>query len=101
MVENDVAEMARPLADRDWDRVLAILDQGELGSCTGNAGTGSLGTEPFYSAGEKSVSRDPDDAGAGEEFAVQPYSDASRVDAYQGSTRPTTPVPRGWRSARF
>lgn len=88
MVENDVAEMARPLADHSWDRVLAILDQGELGSCTGNAGTGALGTEPFYSAVGKSVLGDPHDAAAGEAFAVQLYSDASQVDAYQGTYPP-------------
>lgn len=29
-------------------RRIPILDQGNLGSCTGNAGIGCLGTEPFY-----------------------------------------------------
>jgi hypothetical protein len=27
-----------------WQRAIPILDQGQLGSCTGNAGTGFLGT---------------------------------------------------------
>jgi hypothetical protein len=29
-------------------RRIAILDQGQLGSCTGNAGVGCLGTDPYY-----------------------------------------------------
>jgi len=31
MVENDVLEMGQPLQDREWERVLVILDQGALG----------------------------------------------------------------------
>src|SRR5205814_2742391 len=42
MVENDVHEMGKSLGDQSWERVLAVLDQGQLGSCTGNAGTGAL-----------------------------------------------------------
>lgn len=29
-------------------RRIPVLDQGDLGSCTGNAGVGCLGTDPFY-----------------------------------------------------
>lgn len=29
-----------------WDRVIPVLDQGNVGSCTGNAATGHLGTQP-------------------------------------------------------
>jgi hypothetical protein len=31
-----------------WTRRIPVLDQGDLGSCTGNAATGVLGSEPFY-----------------------------------------------------
>ncbi len=89
MVENDVREMGKPLADQQWERVLAILDQGQLGSCTGNAGTGALGTQPFYDAAGKAVLPAPDDAKAGEEFAVQLYSDATKVDPFPGEYPPT------------
>jgi hypothetical protein len=86
MIENDVHEMGRPLADQSWERVLAVLDQGHLGSCTGNAGTGALGTQPFYEAVGREVL--PADAADAEKFAVQLYSDATVVDGYPGSYPP-------------
>jgi hypothetical protein len=88
MVENDAQEMAGGWKDQRWDRVLAILDQGHLGSCTGNAGTGALGTQPFYDAVGSSVLPTAGDAKAAEEFAVQLYSDASVADGYPGSYPP-------------
>jgi hypothetical protein len=84
MVENDVQEMGMSLRDCEWERVMTVLDQGQLGSCTGNAGTGALGTQPFYDAFGSGVLPKPDDATAGEEFAVQLYSDATVVDGYPG-----------------
>jgi hypothetical protein len=88
MVENDVRQMGKQLANQRWNRVLVILDQGQLGSCTGNAGTGALGTEPFYDAAGKSVLPAPDDAAAAEEFAVALYSDATKVDGSPGEYPP-------------
>ena len=88
MVENDVQAMGRPLKNQSWERALAILDQGNLGSCTGNAGTGALGTQPFYDAAGKAVLPAANDAVAGEQFAVQLYSDATKVDAYPGTYPP-------------
>jgi hypothetical protein len=84
MVENDVQEMGKSLRDCEWERVLTVLDQGQLGSCTGNAGTGALGTQPFYDAVGSAVLPKPDDGTAAEEFAVQLYSDATVADAYPG-----------------
>jgi hypothetical protein len=88
MVENNVEEMGKSLRSREWERVLAILDQGQLGSCTGNAGAGALGTQPLYDACGRNVLPSPDDAARAEEFAVQLYSDATRVDAYLGEYPP-------------
>jgi len=88
MIENDVREMGQPLQDQEWERVLVILDQGPLGSCTGNAGTGALGTQPFYDAIGKDVLPAADDETAAEDFAVQLYSDATKVDAYPGQYPP-------------
>lgn len=84
MVENDVQTMSTALHDQEWERVLVILDQGHLGSCTGNAGTGALGTQPFYDAVGHKVLPAPDDGQAAEEFAVQLYSDATQADGYPG-----------------
>jgi hypothetical protein len=38
-------------AEQPWShkRILPILDQGQVGSCTGETGIGILGTEPLYS----------------------------------------------------
>jgi hypothetical protein len=37
------------LTSQLWPRHIAILDQGAVGSCTGNAEVGELGTDPLYS----------------------------------------------------
>lgn len=88
MVENSVAAMSGPLQSTAWDRVLAILDQGDLGSCTGNAGAGALGTDPFYAATGSAVLPEPDDAQAAERFAIDLYSAATEVDAFAGTYPP-------------
>lgn len=69
-------------------RRIPVLDQGNLGSCTGNAGIGCLGTDPYYSTvagvGGRELTRrgtaqavrySLDEAGA-----VQLYSDAETID---------------------
>jgi hypothetical protein len=88
MVENDVQEMGMSLKSCEWERVLTVLDQGHLGSCTGNAGTGALGTQPFYDAVGSAVLPKPDDAAGAEEFAVQLYADATVADGYPGTYPP-------------
>ena len=88
MIENRVQDMNAKVRNRGWERVLAILDQGQLGSCTGNAGTGALGTQPFFDAVGKSVLPDPADAVAGEKFAVDLYSEATRLDPWPGAYPP-------------
>jgi hypothetical protein len=84
MVENDAEEMGRRFQNQAWERVLPILDQGHVGSCTGNAGTGALGTQPFYDAVGQKVLPADNDAIAAEEFAVQLYTDATVIDGYPG-----------------
>jgi len=88
MVENNVHEMGQPLRSCRWERVLTVLDQGQLGSCTGNAGTGALGTQPFYNTVGRTVLPAPDDAAAAEGFAVQLYADATAADGYPGNYPP-------------
>ena len=84
MVENDVREMGKPLGSQRWKRRIPILDQGTLGSCTGNAGTGALGTEPFYDAVGKPALPQGDGTETLEAFAVQLYSEATHVDGVPG-----------------
>src|SRR5262249_2147322 len=88
MVENDVREMGKPLQSCQWERVLAVLDQGKLGSCTGNAGTGALGTQPFYNAGGSTILPAPGDTAAAAQFAVQLYAAATVVAGYPGTYPP-------------
>lgn len=67
-------------------RSIPILDQGSLGSCTGNAGTGNLGTGIYWAQGLTVL--DPSDVNKDEKFAVTLYSDATKIDPYRGTYPP-------------
>ncbi len=68
-------------------RRIPVLDQGQLGSCTGNAGIGALGTDPYYATVPSRVqpllvaqgAYSLDEAGA-----VALYSAATRLDDAPG-----------------
>lgn len=64
-------------------RRIVVLDQGALGSCTGNAGIGCLGTDPNYDAlpviGGYALTQ---------QGAVKLYGDATRIDPYPGQWPP-------------
>jgi hypothetical protein len=80
------AETARALKTTYHPRRIPILDQLKLGSCTGNAETGLLGTEPFYTAikdklGAKTPTYD-------EAMAVSIYSEATHYDPWPGEFPP-------------
>lgn len=89
MVENDAASMGQRLTNQYWERLVPILDQGSLGSCTGNAGVGALGSKPYYDQVGRTTFGTADDATELEQFAVKLYSDATRVDPYPGAYPPT------------
>jgi hypothetical protein len=84
-----------------WSRAEPILDQGNLGSCTGNAGTGWLGTASVAGAGLTSVVISAAGAKAShghftagtyaldEAFAVKLYGLATAIDPYPGTYPPT------------
>jgi hypothetical protein len=62
---------------------IPILDQGDLGSCTGNATVGALGTEPFFDT------LSPGQQGSlNESLAVSIYSKATTLDDYPGAYPP-------------
>jgi hypothetical protein len=98
-VERDGDAMATPLQSKHWERRLGILQQGDLGSCTANAATGALGTEPFYSqVGHRVL---PDGVDLAEAYAVALYSAATKVDPWPGSYPPEdTGSSAAWPSAR-
>lgn len=71
------------LADQLWPRHIGILDQGDTGSCTGNAKTGQLGSDPFFPvlpAGHPALD---------ETFARDTmYHWATVLDGYPGTWKP-------------
>lgn len=71
------------------NRLIPVLDQGNLGSCTGNAAIGCLGTGYFYDPETVHRFLSPSDATVDERIAVQVYSDATRLDSYNGTYPPT------------
>lgn len=64
-------------------RRIPILDQGSLGSCTGNAAVGALGTDPIFG---KLPSTHPT---LNEKEAVAVYKAATRLDGVAGVYPPT------------
>ena len=73
------------VASASWERKTPVLDQGDLGSCTGNAACGVLGTEPFYStlAHDLEIGLKLD-----ENEAVSLYGIATQLDPYPGTYPP-------------
>jgi len=64
-----------------WTRRVPVFDQGDTGSCTGNAAAGVLGTDPFYATLPAGL---VDDEGE----AVKLYSAATALDDYPGTYPP-------------
>jgi len=78
----DLLDHSVPLASKRWVRRVAALDQGNLGSCTGNAMTGHLATEPLHEpSGWKGLHYT-------EQTAVDLYSLATQLDEFQGTYPP-------------
>jgi hypothetical protein len=71
---------------KKWTRHIGPLDQGNLGSCTGNASVGALATGPLFDAIQdllkKGLTLD-------EALAVAIYSLGTQLDAYSGTYPPT------------
>jgi len=71
---------ATPLVKVLWNRYGNPFNQGNLGSCTGNAITGVLNTAPFHKASGKLHT---------EKDAVAIYSAATKIDNIEGEYPPT------------
>ena len=74
------AETATTLHAVDWTRTGGPFDQGQLGSCTGNALAGWMNTAPEYKAPAPLKT---------EADAVRLYSAGTRLDSYPGTYPPT------------
>ena len=64
-----------------WPHDISILDQGQIGSCTGNATVGVLGSDPYYQTVPAGLTLD-------ETLAVALYSEATKIDPYPGAYPP-------------
>jgi hypothetical protein len=73
----------------DWARRVPIFDQGDLGSCTGNAAAGLVGTDSQARAGLTSVTVDDEVLPVDEDFAVRLYELATGLDEFDGQYPPT------------
>ena len=67
-----------PLTSRVWTRRTGPLDQGNLGSCGGEAGAGLAMTDPLWKPGRAYTQAD----------AVDLYSEATRLDVIPGTYPP-------------
>jgi hypothetical protein len=66
-----------------------VLDQGDLGSCTGNAALGAVGTAMLFEAlADNPGCPSETDAAADEEQAVSLYSAATKLDDVRGTYPP-------------
>ncbi len=72
----------------DWTRRAPIFDQGNLGSCTGNAAAGLLGTDSAARAGLTSVTISGNVLPVDEALAVQVYLLGTQLDSFQGAYPP-------------
>lgn len=79
-VDTALREAAQPyagprktVASVTWERNIPILDQGDVGSCTGNAMTGALGTGLLYAALPAGITLD-------EAEALKLYCAAENID---------------------
>lgn len=74
----DVLPADAKIVTRLWNRHCPPFDQGNVGSCTGNAEAGMLMTDPFWTTG----------LALSETDAVKFYSEATHLDPIDGQSYP-------------
>ncbi len=74
---------AVPVVSKRHAQFIGILDQGQVGSCTGNASTSCAYHEPFYTSGDPGWRYSPDESGA-----QSWYHDNTVGDSYPGIWEP-------------
>lgn len=83
-VEHDPRSLAYPapaasVTSKSWTHYGPILDQGQVGSCTGNAMAGALNTRPLHTLRAPLLTEDD---------ALRLYSEATELDNAPGSYPP-------------
>lgn len=73
------------IVSRHWERQIPVLDQGNLGSCTGNASTGWIGTDNALRQGIQTLS---DGTPVNEDLAIAIYGRATEIDPFEGTYPP-------------
>lgn len=68
--------------------MIPTLDQGQLGSCTGNAATKNMSYGEFWSAQGDTV-LSTTDSSANQSYAVEVYAAATAIDPWDGTYPPT------------
>jgi hypothetical protein len=79
---------AAPLRSVRHERHIPVLDQGNLGSCTGNACEGAIGTSGLFEALPDNLKPSTTSEVLDERGAIALYSRATEVDGYSGSYPP-------------
>lgn len=69
-----------------WQRQVQVFNQKKLGSCTGNAAAGWLGTDDSVRKGYEHLG---DGTPVDETLAIALYSEATKIDPYPGTYPPT------------
>jgi hypothetical protein len=96
-----VPRTAGPIVSQSWVRRVDVFDQGQLGSCTGNAAVGWIGTDNALRQGLTDFFGEP----VNEAMAVECYSQATTIDPFDGAYPPddtgsdglsVTKVLQGW-----
>ena len=77
-----VGQPVRAIQSVLHERQVPVFDQGNLGSCTGNASVGAVGTAPLY------VTLPANHPTLDESLAVKVYSAATALDSYPGTYPP-------------
>lgn len=77
-----------PIESVSWERRVPIFDQGQLGSCTGNAAAGWLATDNADRQGLTMVDVDGARLLVDEALAVDIYSQATQIDPWPGAWPP-------------
>lgn len=83
-----VARTGAAYVSAKHQRHIPVLNQGDVGSCTGNACEGAIGTSGIYDALPEALRPSTTDAAADEAAAVALYSRATQLDGIPGAYPP-------------